>query len=280
MKLDLHIHTTDSDGTDTPTQVVESAKAAGFEAIAITDHDTLGGVAEGMAAGERVGLRVIPGCEISAGGVSEVHVLGYGLMPGCGIDDMLFDMRGERTARMEKMIALLAERGIEIDIERVRSYTNGPVGRAHLARALLEGGYVTSIKDAFNKYLAPGAAAYVPRRKLETRMVISMIRDCGGVPVVAHPGRGCSDTFWLEECLRAWKKKGLMGVEAYHPAHGLSMARALDRMARRNGLLVTGGSDYHGGFKIQKLGDGLTGWKRMEQDYIALENAISKVSQH
>ena len=178
------------------------------------------------------------------------------------------------------MIALLAERGIEIDIERVRSYTNGPVGRAHLARALLEGGYVTSIKDAFNKYLAPGAAAYVPRRKLETRMVISMIRDCGGVPVVAHPGRGCSDTFWLEECLRAWKKKGLMGVEAYHPAHGLSMARALDRMARRNGLLVTGGSDYHGGFKIQKLGDGLTGWKRMEQDYIALENAISKVSQH
>ena len=135
MKLDLHIHTTDSDGTDTPTQVVESAKAAGFEAIAITDHDTLGGVAEGMAAGERVGLRVIPGCEISAGGVSEVHVLGYGLMPGCGIDDMLSDMRGERTARMEKMIALLAERGIEIDIERVRSYTNGPVGRAHLARA-------------------------------------------------------------------------------------------------------------------------------------------------
>lgn len=280
MKLDLHIHTTDSDGTDSPTQVVESAKAAGFYAIAITDHDTLGGIAEGMAAGERVGLRVIPGCEISAGGVSEVHVLGYGLMPGCGIDELLSDMRNERFRRMELMIDRLHERGIEIDMERVKSYTNGPVGRAHLARALLEGGYVTSIKDAFNKYLAPGAVAYVPRRKLETRVVISMIRDCGGVPIVAHPGRGCSDTFWLEECLRTWKKRGLMGVEAYHPAHGLSMARALDRMARRNGLLVTGGSDYHGGVKIQKIGDGLIGWKRMEQDYKELENAISRAGHH
>ena len=148
-----------------------------------------------------------------------------------------------------------------------------------MARALLEGGHVTSIKDAFNRYLAPGAAAYVPRRKLETRSAIAMIRDCGGVPVVAHPGRSSTDTFWLEECLRAWKKKGLMGVEAYHPAHGQSMARALDRMARRNGLLVTGGSDYHGKLKAQKLGDGTSGWRRMEADYHALEDAIANAAQ-
>lgn len=275
MKIDLHIHTTGSDGTDSPTRVVERAKTVGFAAIAITDHDTLGGISEGVEAGARVGLRVIPGCEISAGGISEVHVLGYGLVPGCGIDDMLDEMRTERYARMEGMIAKLEQVGVTISMERVKSYTNGPLGRAHLARALLEGGYVSSLKDAFNKYLAPGAVAYVPRRKLDTRSVIAMIRDCGGVPVVAHPGRGCSDTFWLEECLRAWKKKGLMGVEAYHPAHGLSMARALDRMARRNGLLVTGGSDYHGGFKIQGLGDGLVGWRRMDQDYKELESAIA-----
>ena len=278
MKLDLHIHTTDSDGTDTPTRVVERAHELGFAAVAITDHDTLGGVTEGMEAGRRVGLRVIPGCEISAGGVSEVHVLGYGLTPGCGIDDMLTEMREERYLRMERMIEKLSEVGVEIDFETVRGYTNGPLGRAHLARALLERGYVESIRDAFSRYLAPGAVAYVPRRKLETRSVIAMIRDCGGVPVVAHPGRSCSDTFWLEECLRAWKKKGLMGVEAYHPAHGLSMARALDRMARRNGLLVTGGSDYHGGIKLQDLGDGLVGWKRMEQDYKALESAIANAA--
>ena len=86
------------------------------------------------------------------------------------------------------------------------------------------------------------------------------------------------DTFWLEECLRAWKKKGLMGVEAYHPAHGQSMARALDRMARRNGLLVTGGSDYHGGLKALHLGDGMSGWRRMEQDYHALEDAMASVA--
>lgn len=275
MKLDLHIHTTSSDGTDAPAQIVRRARAEGFTAIAITDHDTLGGLPEALDAGARQGLRVIPGCEISSGGVSEVHVLGYGLMPGCGIDAALADMRNERQARMERMLAKLAAVGISIDMEQIKSYTRGPVGRAHLARALLEGGYVASIKDAFNRYLAPGAAAYVPRRKLETRSAIAMIRDCGGVPVVAHPGRGCADTFWLEECLRAWKKKGLMGVEAYHPAHGLTMARALDRMARRNGLLVTGGSDYHGGLKAQSLGDGLSGWRGMESDYRALEDAIA-----
>lgn len=278
MKLDLHIHTTNSDGTDTPSQVVGSAKASGFEAIAITDHDTLSGVIEGMAAGKKAGLRVIPGCEISAGGVNEVHVLGYGLVPGCGIDVMLDDMRSERYARMEQMIAKLGSVGIEIDIKQVKKYTDGALGRAHLARALLEKGYVSSIKDAFNRYLAPGAVAYVPRRKLETRSVISMIRDCGGVPVVAHPGRGCADTLHLEEYLRAWKKGGLMGVEAYHPSHGLSMARALDRMARRNGLIVTGGSDYHGGLKIQKIGDGLIGWRNIEEDYHALEDAIDSAA--
>ena len=278
MKLDLHIHTTSSDGTDAPAQIVRLAQSSGFTAIAITDHDTLGGLNEALSEGARVGLRVIPGCEISSGGVSEVHVLGYGLTPDCGIDETLADMRNERQTRMEEMLKKLSDVGIEIDMAQIKRYTNGPVGRAHLARALLEGGYVTSIKDAFNRYLAPDAAAYVPRRKLETRNVITMIRDCGGVPVVAHPGRGCMDTFWLEECLRAWKKKGLMGVEAYHPAHGQSMARALDRMARRNGLLVTGGSDYHGGLKALHLGDGMSGWRRMEQDYHALEDAMASVA--
>ncbi len=189
MKLDLHIHTTSSDGTDAPAQIVRLAQSSGITAIAITDHDTLGGLNEALSEGARVGLRVIPGCEISSGGVSEVHVLGYGLTPDCGIDETLADMRNERQTRMEEMLKKLSDVGIEIDMAQIKRYTNGPVGRAHLARALLEGGYVTSIKDAFNRYLAPGAAAYVPRRKLETRNVITMIRDCGGVPGSSASGQ-------------------------------------------------------------------------------------------
>ena len=278
-KVDLHIHTTKSDGVDTPAQIVEKAKDLGMYAIAITDHDTLAGVEEALEAGRRQDLQVLPACEISAGGVSEVHVLGYGLRPGCGIDGLLEEMAADRVSRMEQMLARLRGLGIDIAFESIKGYTTGCLGRAHLARALMEGGHVASIKEAFDKYLSPTGAAYVARKKMDTRNVISLIRDCGGVPVVAHPGRGRVDTFWLEECLRAWKKRGLMGVEAYHPAHGLTMAHALDRMARRNGLLVTGGSDYHGSTKTQRIGDGMNGWTRVEQDFQALTAAINSLKQ-
>ena len=191
MKLDLHIHTTDSDGTDTPTQVVESAKAAGFEAIAITDHDTLGGVAEGMAAGERVGLRVIPGCEISAGGVSEVHVLGYGAH--AGLRNRRYALRyARRTHSSYGEDDSAPGRTRHRDRHRARKELHQRPGGSGTPGARTARGRLCHIdkRTRSNKYLAPGAAAYVPRRKLETRMVISMIRDCGGVPVVAHPGRG------------------------------------------------------------------------------------------
>lgn len=274
MKFDLHTHTTASDGTDTPAQLIERAAREGFGLIAVTDHDTMSGLEEAESAGRARGVRVISGVEISAGEEIEVHVLGYGIRDRGPLEQALSGMRQARRARMRKMIGKLRDLGIEVDRERVAALSGDSVGRPHLARALVEMGCVRDVREAFFRYLSPGRPAYVPREKLTVAQAIHLLRDAGALPVIAHPGQNKGAAFWMSDRLAAMQKEGLMGLEAYHMAHTQAECQAFDRMARRLGLLVTGGSDYHGLVKQIELGDGMQYWTTREQD---LEAFLQKV---
>lgn len=244
MRVDLHVHTTASDGTDSPEEVVFRARAIGLGAIAITDHDTLEGVAPAVAAGRMHKLEVIPGIELgSERQGEEIHILGY-LMELHNRDflEKLSLFRDSRLARMEKMVHKLQEFGLPIDLNRVMAISgSGSIGRPHLAAALLETGAVANASEAFDKYIGAGRPAYVPRFKLDPAEAVRLIQEAGGVPVLAHPGLNTS-TQLIIELVGA----GLAGLEAYHPVHSREQASYYHRLAIENGLIVTGGSDYHG----------------------------------
>lgn len=265
-RFDLHIHTTASDGTDSPEAVVALAAQQGFSLIAITDHDTLWGLSEARAAGKRLGVRVIGGVEISAGGQTEVHVLGYGIKDEQALENALALMRQRRGERMVSMVDKLRTLGIDINPEEVRALANGCVGRSHLARVLVQKGVVRDVREAFAKYLSPGKPAYVEREKLGVQEAVALIARCGGLPVIAHPGQNHGEAYWGRERFRALKKEGLRGIEVYHMAHGPLQMQAFERIARSEGLLVTGGSDYHGQVKSVSLGDGMQHWTHKNED--------------
>jgi len=278
VKFDLHLHTNASDGTDTPEGLVRHAADQGFSVIAVTDHDTIAGVNPAAEAGVQLNIRVIPGVEISAGGVEEIHILGYGgaSFDGERLEKELSVMRGQRERRMVEMVARLNALGVVLSLDQVMERVGGSAGRAHLAQFLVEQGYAADIRDAFAKYLSPGKAAYVPREKLTSRQAIELLRSVNAVPVIAHPGQSHDELSFPKDRIREMADAGLMGIEAYHPAHTLRQCRDYERMAREMGLLVTGGSDYHGGIKSVEMGDGMGHWLRAEADLRALVNVLDQ----
>ena len=265
-RFDLHIHTTASDGTDSPEAVVALAAGKGFSIIAITDHDTMCGVPEAVAAGEKYGVRVIGGVEISAGGQTEVHVLGYGVRDVERLEQTLTLMRDKRAERMAGMVEKLRALGVDVTLDEVTALSGGSVGRSHLARVLIDKGVVRDVREAFAKYLSPGKPAYVEREKLGVQQAVRLIADCGGLPVIAHPGQNRGESDWGRERFHALKAYGLRGIEVYHMAHGAAQAAAFERIARAENLLVTGGSDYHGKVKNVGIGDGMQHWRRRGED--------------
>ncbi len=260
--LDLHIHTTASDGSLTPTQVVQLARKRGFSLIAVTDHDTMGGVAEALEAGKKYNVDVVPGVEISSGVTLEVHMLGYGMSPDHPVmKAMMEDMRAARVERMERIIENLQKMGVPITVEEVEAVAGGAIGRPHIAQVLIAHGLVPDVRTAFREYIGVGAKAYVERRKMTSEQVIANIRDAGGVPVLAHGGLLRISEVELNQWIDSMAKKGLMGLECYHNAHTPQMERLLRAAAERNGLLVTGGSDFHGASRPDvELGTGLSRW--------------------
>lgn len=260
--LDLHIHTTASDGSLTPTQVVQLARKRGFSLIAVTDHDTMGGVAEALEAGKKYNVDVVPGVEISSGVTLEVHMLGYGMSPDHPVmKAMLEDMRAARVERMERIIENLQKMGVPITVEEVEAVAGGAIGRPHIAQVLIAHGLVPDVRTAFREYIGVGAKAYVERRKMTSEQVIANIRDAGGVPVLAHGGLLRISEVELNQWIDSMAKKGLMGLECYHNAHTPQMERLLRAAAERNGLLVTGGSDFHGASRPDvEMGTGLSRW--------------------
>jgi len=248
--IDLHIHSTASDGSLSPTEVVRLAKERGLKAIALTDHDTVDGVAEAVAAGKRVGLEVVPGIEISARFPDgTMHILGYFVNYTSGrLADRLAVLKKARADRNPQIIAKLNKLGIPITMAQV-SYLSGggQIGRPHIARALYEGGYVANVQDAFDLYLRQGGLAHVSKFRFPPEEAIVMIQEAQGVPVLAHPFTlGLNSPKALKAFLQELKDVGLAGLEVFYPEHSQEQEELYLRLARELGLLVTGGSDFHG----------------------------------
>lgn len=243
IQADLHIHTTASDGRLTPSACVAVAVERGLTALAVTDHDTLAGIAEAQAAAP-AGLTVLSGVEIAATWrVLEVHILGYGCRPDD--DDLnaaLVAMRDARERRLGQILARLAALGLPTPEATVRLIAGEAViGRPHIAQALVELGHATSVGAAFDAYLGNGRPAYVDRLRLSCEQAVALIKGAGGVPILAHPGALPDDGV-----VHSLLARGVRGLEVFHPLHDGAAERRFLALARRERLLVTGGSDYHG----------------------------------
>jgi len=242
--MDLHIHSTHSDGLLTPEDIVRYAKKYQLKAISITDHDAISSLQEAMDAGERYGVEIVPGIELSTKlDDYTIHLLGYYINPEYpSIIKYVNENRFIREERAKKIVSRLGELGIKISYELVKLRSNGGViGRPHIADVLLEEGFVFSFRDAFEKYLGENKAAYVPKPTLSFEEGIEKIHNAGGLAFVAHPAIDIDD-----EIIFQLKDLGLDGIEVYHPKHLESEMERFLTLAVNNNLLVSGGSDCHG----------------------------------
>jgi hypothetical protein len=243
--IDLHTHSLRSDGALAPGELVRRAASRGVRVQALSDHDTLAGIAEAVAVGEELGVRIIPATELNTESEwGDAHVLGYFVDPGDGaLADRLSWLRENRGRRIELMVEKLNRLGYAITLARVLEIAQGgALGRPHLAEALREKGYVRSYDDAFATLIAKGSPAYVARVGLTPLEAVALIRDHGGVPALAHPGtvRG------LEDLLPKLVAAGLAGIECYYAEHSPAMTARCLALARTHSLVPTGGSDFHG----------------------------------
>ena len=248
-RIDLHLHTTHSDGSFSTREVMTFAKQAGVTALAITDHDIVAGIAEATAIGTELGIEVVPGVEISSRlGESELHILGYFLnWTDPLLAQRLSSLRDSRHTRNPKIVQRLNELGIPITYEEVRALAGTEsVGRPHIARLLMEKKFVTSAKEAFDSYLANGRPAFVDRELPEPAQAVQWIREAGGVPVLAHPTWVRTSADGLSTLVRDLKVTGLGGIEVHYSTHTPSQTTEYLELAKQCDLVVTGGSDFHG----------------------------------
>jgi predicted metal-dependent phosphoesterase TrpH len=241
--VDLHTHSTASDGTLPPEQVIEAAAQCGLKALALTDHDTIGGIPAAREAGERLGIRVITGVELSAfQDGHEVHVLALHLSQLDTLHKRLEDLRASRFSRAEKIVEKLNGLGIPITLDEVLLQSNGgAVGRPHVARALIARGVVHDFRDAFMRYLGGNGSAFVPKEKLSIEDAIAIAHDAGALAIWAHPGDG-----GRRDKLEPLVAAGLDGVEIRHPSHSGEDIKRLQALTDFFGLVPSGGSDWHG----------------------------------
>lgn len=260
MPVDLHTHSTASDGSEAPGEVVRLAAEAGLSAVALTDHDILAGIAEAREAAEGRGIELIPGVELSldwsemAEGEEQggMHLVVLWVEPGLGpLQDRLAALRDGRHGRNARILERLEELGVPVTADEVAARAgDGSAGRPHIAAAMVEHGYVPDIDTAFNLYLGSGAPAYVGRPRLTPEEAIAASLQSGGVPILAHPHTlGIEDDHRLEQLLTRLAGYGLVGLETHHARAGADRRRLLRRMAERVGLLPSGGSDFHGTYK-------------------------------
>jgi predicted metal-dependent phosphoesterase TrpH len=243
---DFHLHSTASDGVHTPSWVIGTAAARGVQVLALSDHDTTAGLDEAAAAAKEAGLRLIPGLELSTDlGKADVHLLAYGFdRTSKPLQDFLQWQRDGRIGRTRRIVEILAEQGMPLDVARVFEIAGeATVGRPHVARALLEKGYVASVQEAFDQWLGNGKPADVDRPKLEPADAIRVVHENGGVVFVAHPVFIGEDYAAAIEQLRAW---GADGIETYYKHYDPETVAAHAALAARLGMAASGGSDYHG----------------------------------
>ena len=241
--VDLQVHTTASDGALPPAEVVQAAKAAGLVAIAITDHDTVDGVAAAEASGARLGVRIVPGVELSTHfGVAELHLLGLHLSDTETMRDALTRFQKDRVARAEQIVATLNRLGIPVTVEAVLQEAGpGAVGRPHVARAMMAGGWVRDFREAFDKWLGWGRPAFVEKPRFDVAEGIALVHRAGGIAVWAHPGEDATP-----DRVATLAALGLDSMEVLHPSHPPYLVQKLVAVTEAAGLLPSGGSDWHG----------------------------------
>jgi 3',5'-nucleoside bisphosphate phosphatase len=249
--VDLHAHTTASDGTATPTELVHTAKAANLSLLAVTDHDTTAGVAEAQAAARDLGIRLMPGVELSTrGNPGSCHLLGLGIDPThAELNETLARLSEARRARNALICERLTALGIPVTLAEVTAIAppGANVGRPHFAQWLIQNGVVKTNEEAFQRYLADGASAYLPKDDLSPAEAIALVHKAGGLCFVAHPGLLKLAAHETEETrIRAYAELGLDGIEAYYSNHTPAQTERFLRLATKRNLLVTGGSDFHG----------------------------------
>lgn len=244
--IDLHTHTTASDGSLKPEQLVYLAKEKGLTAIAVTDHDTTAGIEAALQAGRQKNLEVLPGIEISTRYQGkEIHVLGYYIdFENDALQDELIHLREARRRRNEQLIQRLNQLGITITMEEVAARQPNPdgnIGRPHIAQVLVDKKVVNTVQEAFDLYLGEGGRAYVSTPRISPKEAVQLITKYGGIPVLAHPG-----LYVRDDIIPPLMAAGLRGLEVYHPDHSPADVAKYERLAERYGLLATGGSDFHG----------------------------------
>jgi 3',5'-nucleoside bisphosphate phosphatase len=249
--VDLHAHSTASDGTHSPAEVVRLAKQNGLSALALTDHDTVAGISEAASAAQAIGIDFLPGIEISCGYPSPgtMHLLGYGIDPTSSVlKDLTRRLVEARDQRNPQIIRKLNEHGVAITLAEVEAEAGGEViGRPHFAAVLVRKGCVSSIKSAFDKYLAHGAAAFVDKERLTKEQALDSIERSGGITVLAHPFQlRTSNDAELRRVVKDLVDLGLAGIEVLHSDHDDAAVAKYAQIARDYGLIETGGSDFHG----------------------------------
>ena len=274
-KIDLHIHTTASDGTFTPDGVVREAARLGLAAVAITDHDTAEGYRAAAAEGERLALEVVPGIEISTKFRSAVHILGYYIdVDSPALEEVLDWMHRDREERNVKLCAMLRASGVDIDIERMHARFGDLVGRPHFAEIMIENGMARDMNDAFERLLNKNRPYFIPRQFLPIERSIEIIREAGGTAVLAHPFQYRLDDEALRELIEHCMASGLEGIECRYSGYDARMCAYLESLAAEYGLVRTGGSDFHGTIKSDILLG--TGKGELNVPYAFLEELRSR----
>lgn len=270
--VDLHTHTSCSDGTFTPEELVEYAADKNLSAVAITDHDILSGIEEAQAAGDRLGIEVISGVEVSTEYEgSDIHIVGLFIdIFNRELNLKLDAMREKRTKRNMLVVEKLQDIGLKITFDDVKNAAQGGIiTRAHFAKALRNKGYISSNQEAFDRYIGRGKPAYVKREVLDWRETISVINNAGGIAVMAHPLLYKFSKARLENIVSDMAMHGLKGIEAYYSTHSPSDVKYIKMIADKNKLKISGGSDFHGANK-PKL-DLATGYGSLAVPYNVLE---------
>lgn len=274
--IDLHTHSNKSDGSMTPVELVHHAKEAGLSAISLTDHDCIDGVKEAVKEGERIGLEVVPGIEFSAKSQTETHILGYYIdIKNKDILNALEEIKRVRVERTYETSRLLKEIGFDVSVEEVLKIAPGNiVGRAHFARIMMEKGYVSSVKEGFDLYLANGKPAYSDRQHLTASEAVKLITGAGGLAFAAHLHlmRKPDDELFL--FIKELKENGLSGVEGYYTEYTPKMQEKYQNLAKSLGLLISGGTDFHAKMKPHiSIGKGQG---NLKIPYAVLENIKKK----
>ena len=248
--IDLHIHSAVSDGTDSPAQIVQKAAELGLAAVAITDHDTVAGCAEAAAEGEKLGVEAVSGVELTSRYGRTIHILGYYLRTNSPVLTRTLDgILAERDHRNRKMAALMAADGIPIDYDEMKRRFGASIGRPHFGDMLVELGLAESVQDAFDRFIEKGQRYYLPRKMLSIERSAEVIREAGGVPVLAHPFQYRLEESALRQLIEHCMDHGLLGLECRYSLYDEEQSQYLLKLAREYGLIPTGGSDYHGGNK-------------------------------